>query len=155
MTDTLRVNNNEFSIASCQFKADGVPYEGINSIKYSQTRKRKKVRGMNRTRKPISRTRGNYEPGPVTVKMLTSSFSRLTGQLTAKGLGSYGSAEWTGILTIAEPGMVPQVTILKDLCIDEDSFDASDSDDPLYTEFTCDVMDITVNGKVLYTRGPK
>lgn len=155
MTDTLRVNNNEFSFASCQFKADGAPYEGIYGIKWSQTRKRKKVRGMNRSRKPIARTRGNYEPGPVSFKMLTSSFERLTTQLTVKGLGSYGSAEWTGILTIAEPGMAPQIYIFKSLCIDEDSVDVAEGDEPLMTEFTCDVMDITCNGKVLYTRGPK
>lgn len=153
MTDLLRVNDQIFSWNSCEFKAMGAPFEGIMSIDFDHSRKRKKVMGMRKSGTPLGRTRGKYEPGAVSFRMLATSFDILTDILTPIGAGSYGSAEWVGTLSIAEIGDKPLVYLFDRLVIDSDKVSAAEGIDEIAVDVTCDVMGISLNGKALYSRG--
>ena len=108
---------------------------------------------MRKSGTPLGRTRGKYEPGAVTFRMLASSYDILTDILTPLGLGSYGSAEWPAILSIAEIGDKPIVYVFDRLVIDSDKVSAAEGIDEIAVDVTCDVMAISMNGKVLYSRG--
>lgn len=153
MTDTIRVNDQVLSWTSTEFKALGVPYVGIMSIDFSQTRKRKSVFGMKKDGRQIGRTRGKYEPGAVTMRWLAESYDILTDQLTPLGLGSYGSARWTASLSGFEIGGKPLLWIFEDLIIDEDKVSAAEGIDELAYDVVMNVRGITLNGKTLYSRG--
>ena len=153
MTDKLRVNSKEFSWNSCDFKLDGIPYEGLASIDYGQKRERKKVKGMNRSGAPIARTGGAYEPQAVKIRFLKSTWNLITTALTLVGGGSYGDAEVTGTLQISERLLPPQITVFERMAVASEADAFSEDGEPLYVDVEFDVMGIVENGKRLSSLG--
>lgn len=153
MTDKLRINSKEFSWNSCEFKLLAVPYEGILSIDFGQKRERKKVAGMNRSGRPIARTRGKYEPHAVKIRYLASTFERIKIQTAPLGLGSYGDAEVTATLSIFEVGIPPRITVFDRMVVADESEAYSDDGEALGVDVEYDVMSILTNGIPLFSLG--
>jgi hypothetical protein len=155
MTDVLRVNNTVYSWNSTQFLIAGAPYTGILSVSYGQKRERKKVWGARRDGRPLGRTAGKYDPGPVKMTMLADTFDVMTTLLTVLGLGSYGDAEVPILIQIAEPGIPlpgspPVLTTAISFATITDVEDTKqEGTDELVKEVTWDVMQILENGKSL------
>jgi hypothetical protein len=149
MTDIVRINNTILSWNSCSFKFDGIPYNGITGFDYDQKRERKVVHAAKRDGRPLGKTSGKYTVPTCTLTMLRDSADKLTTYLTAKGLGSYGDAEFTLIAQYVEPGQ-PPITVIATACtIDGEKDTNQEGVDELVTEFTIGTLEIIKNGKRL------
>lgn len=153
MTDIVRVNNIIYSWTSCRWAFDLIPYNGIVSVDYEEKRNRKIVWGANRSGTPLGITSGKYEPGMLNVRMLRDSFDKLTTFFTAKGLGSYGDAEFafTGQYVEPVPGALPQ-TVLATSCYIVGVKDAQQEGiDELCTDVAIQPLGFVRNGKRLWS----
>lgn len=149
MSDEIRINNTVLSETSCTFKFDSVPYVDITALDYDQKRERKIVMTSLRSGRPRGKTSGKYSVGNFSFTMLRDSYDKLTTQLTLKGLGSYGDAEFTFLAQYGEPGVVP-ITVVIDGCnIVADKEGMADGE--AVTEVTCMGMTLTRNGKRLWS----
>jgi hypothetical protein len=153
MTDIIRVNNNEFSYRSCEFKLDLEPYEGLSSIDFGDKRVPAKVKGMNRSGAPIARTRGDYDLDPLNITFLESTWVQIAAKLTLKGLGSMGNAEVQGTLSVYELGLIPLLYVFKDMKLTDFKSAKKEGNEPNMVETAWDIMQLTQNGQVLYSRG--
>lgn len=149
MTDLLRVNNTILSFNSFALKIDGVPYNGVLGFDYDQKRERKVVHAAKRDGTPLGKTSGKYHVEPITLTMLRDSADKLTTQLTTKGLGSYGDAEFVLIAQYIEP-LQPPITVIGVGCtIDGEKDTNQEGVDELLTEFTIGCLRLVKNGKSL------
>lgn len=149
MSDLVRINSTVLSETSCNFKFDGVPYVDITALDYDQKRERKIVFTSDRSGRPRGKTSGKYSVGNFSFTILRDSYDLLTTQLTTKGLGSYGDAEFTFFAQYSEPGLKP-VTVVIDGCnIVADKEGMADGE--AVTEVTCMGMTLTRNGKRLWS----
>ena len=153
MTDIIRVNNTILSWASCSVKFDGIPYNGITGIDYEEKRERAVVYGMRRDGTPLGKTSGKYSVPTCTISMLRDSADKLTTYLTAKGLGSYGDAEFVTIVQYIEPvpGATPITVILSGCTVDGVKDANQEGADALTTELTIGVLSLTKNAKRLWS----
>ncbi len=153
MSDILRVNNVIYSWSSHSAKFDGVPYNGILDVKHSQKRERKVVWGMKRNGTPLGKTSGKYSTGGITLKMLADSYDKLTTQMTLKGLGSYGDAEFVFALQLAEPvpGAIPITKIWTGCTIDGEDEGTSEGVDEATVDVEIGALEFTQNGKRLWS----
>jgi hypothetical protein len=150
----LRVNNREFSSASAELVLAGSPMSRVTSIEWSQTRERKKLVGMNRAGKPVARSRGTYVPGMVKIRFTTAGFEYLTDALTLLGAGSYGDAEFMGMLTLFETKLArPHVVVWEDMTIAGETTAFSDDGEVIGTDVEFDCMSVIENFKILYSVG--
>lgn len=156
MSDKLLFKANGFihSWASCALLLGFTPFVGINEINYKDKRTRTKVKGMDRAGKPLGMTSGSYEADPLTFKMLAASFNTLQGILTAKGLGSAGSARIDITLKMFEPKLPPVITVFSGCALSERGASLSEGPDPIWRDVSFDVETISENGMVIYSRGP-
>lgn len=149
MTDIVRVNNTILSWNSFSFKIDGIPYNGITGFDYEQKRERKVVYGAKRDGRPLGKTSGKYSVPTCVLTMLRDSADKLTTYLTAKGLGSYGDAEFTFVAQYIEPGQ-PPITVIGTACtIDGEKDGNQEGVEELHTEFEIGCLEIIKNGKRL------
>lgn len=153
MPDVIRVNHTLYSWPSCSFKIDSQPFEGIVELNYEQKRERKVVYAAKRDGRPLGKTAGKYSVPSLTLKMLRDSADALTTYLSAKGLGSYGDPEFGMMLQVAEPvvGALP-ITVLMETCTIDGKKDAhAEGIDELVTEFEIGCLQLTENGKRLWS----
>lgn len=150
MSDLIRVNGTPYSWNSCSFTIDGAPYVGVTSMEFGQKRERSTVYGSRRDGTPLGKTTGKYSVPNVTMTMLRDSYDALTTQLTAKGLGSYGDAEFTIVVKIFEPGVnIPSVYVLSRCTIEEEKHGNTEGVEALTTDVTIHCLNVTLNGKQL------
>lgn len=149
MTDLLRINNTIFSWNSCSFRFDGVPYNGILGLDYEQKRERKVVHAARRDGRPLGKTSGKYTVPTFTLNMLRDSADKLTTQMTVKGLGSYGDAEFVFVAQYIEPLQIPITVLCTGCTIDGEKDGNQEGVDELTTEFTIGCLSILKNGKSL------
>lgn len=145
----IYVNNKAYDFGSVIFKAAGVSYEGINSIKFGQKRERGKVYRMNRSRLPLGVT-----PGKVTTEDLVVKFNKQSAQLLRADLahkagnGSYGDLIFPITIQLAEPGLLPVTDEFPKCWIAGDDGSADDNTDPLYEEVIFGVMFMRRSGLI-------
>jgi hypothetical protein len=153
MTDIVRVNSTILSWNSCIFKVDGIPYNGILEFNYEQKRERKVVHAARRDGRPLGKTAGKYSVPSCTLKMLRDSADKLTTYLTAKGLGSYGDAEFLFFVQYFEPviGAVPITVVCEGCTVDGKKDPNAEGVDELATEFEIGVLQLTENQKRLWS----
>jgi hypothetical protein len=149
MTDILRVNNTILSWNSFSLKIDGIPYIGIKSFDYEQKRERKVVHAAKKDGTPLGKTSGKYSVPTCSLTMLRDSYDKLTTYLTAKGLGSYGDAEFVFIAQYIEP-LQPPITVIGTGCtIDGEKESQAEGTDELVTEIEIGCLRLLKNGKSL------
>jgi hypothetical protein len=149
VTDIIRVNNTILSWNSFSFKIDGIPWVGITSFDYEQKRERKVVHAAKRDGRPLGKTSGKYTVPSCKLTMLRDSYDKLTTILTAKGLGSYGDAEFTFIAQYIEP-LQPPITVIGTGCtIDGEKEAQAEGVDELVTEVEIGCLALSKNGKSL------
>lgn len=149
MTDILRVNNTILSWNSCSFKFDGIPFNGILGFDYEQKRERKVVHGGRKDGRPLGKTAGKYTVPTCVMTMLRDSYDKFTTYLSAKGLGSYGDAEFVFVLQYVEPGQPPITVVGRGCTIDGEKEVNQEGIDELVTEVTIGCLEIIKNGKSL------
>lgn len=149
MSDFVRINDTILSESSCTFKFDGIPFVDVTALDYDQKRERKLVHTSLKSGKPRGKTSGKYSVGNFSFTMLRDSYDKLTDQLTIKGLGSYGDADFVFFAQYGEPGIKP-ITVIIDGCnIVADKEGMADGE--AVTEVTCMGMTLTRNGKRLWS----
>lgn len=151
MTDIIRVNSTILSWNSFSLKIDGIPYNGITGFDYEQKRERPVVYAARRDGVALGKPAGKYSVPTCTLTMLRDSADKLTTQLTAKGLGSYGDAEFTFIAQYFEPvpGSVPITVVGTGCTIDGEKDTNQEGTDASLTEFTIGCLRLLKNGKSL------
>lgn len=155
MTDVLRINNTVHSWNSTLCNIAGAPFNGLLSVDWGHSRKRKKVFGMRRDGRPLGRTAGKYEPKDVVITMLDDSWDVLSTILTTLGLGSFGDAEFPILIQTFEPGIplagAPPVLTLSliDCAVTDVEESRAEGIDEVVRKITLDVMQIIENGKTL------
>lgn len=153
MPDVIRINHTIYSWLSTSYKIDGQPFTGIVELNYEQKRERKVVYAAKKDGRPLGKTAGKYSVPSCSMKMLRDSADALTTYLTAKGLGSYGDAEFGMMVQVAEPvpGALP-ITVLMETCTIDGKKDAhAEGIDELVTEFEIGCLQLTENGKRLWS----
>lgn len=151
MTDILRVNSTVFGWNSHTAKFDAIPYNGILSVDYEQKRERKVVWGMKRNGTPLGKTSGKYSVAGCTVRMLVDSYDKLTDQLTLKGLGSYGDAEFLFGLQLLEPRQKPLILMFSGCTIDGEKDAVAEGTDEAAVDVEIGALSMTRNGKRLWS----
>jgi len=151
VSDIIRVNNTILSWNSFSFKINGIPWVGIKSFSYEQKRERKVVYGAQRNGKPLGKTAGKYSVASCSLTMLRDSYDKLTTELTALGLGSYGDAEFTFIAQYIEPviGSLPITVVGTGCTIDGEKEGNDEGTDELVTEVEIGCLSLLKNGKSL------
>ena len=151
MTDIIRVNNTPYSWNSTSTKFDGIPYNGLLGFDYEQKRERKVVHAQKRNGRPIGKTAGKYSVPSMSLRMLRDSWDKLSTQLTAKGLGSYGDAEFVIIFQYVEPviGATPITVICAGCTVDGVKSVNQEGIDESVVELEIGCLSIIENGKSL------
>lgn len=151
MTDQIRLNNTVFSHQSCQWKLDAIPYDGILSMDFEEKRERKIVYAAKKAGRPIGWTAGKYTVPPIKLVMLKASGHRLLQQMTVKGLGSYGDAEFNMTMQNIEPGNVPITHVFEPVCITGVKDGTAEGVEELTLEFEMACLSITRDGMRLWS----
>lgn len=154
MTDKVRINGVEYSWTSVDLKIGGVPYDGILSIDFGQSRKRAAVYGARKDGRKLGRTAGKYETPGLTIRMLTRTFDILTTILTPLGLGSYGDAEVPIFLQYVESptaGLTPVTITFSKCAIDEEKESLAEGIEASAVDVTFDFTEMRRNGKQLWS----
>lgn len=149
MTDIVRLNDTIVSWNSVSFKIDGIPYVGILSFDYEQTREREAVYGAKRDGRPLGFTSGKYSVPSMTLKMLRDSWDDLSTQLTALGLGSIGDATFTMIVQYIEIGQPPITVVCVGCRIKGIKPTLEEGTGAATTELDIQCIEIVENGKPL------
>lgn len=149
----VRVNDTVFSWESFSFKIDLMPIGGIVSLNYSDKREFKKVYANRRDGRAVGRTAGKYS-ADAGFKILQEDDAALTDYLNTKGLGSYGDAKFAFTAQFAEPevGSSP-ITVVGTSCkISEGKESYDEGIDQNVVEYTLDIMQLSRNGKQLWSK---
>lgn len=150
---SLRVNRTVYSWTSSRTRIDGAPYTGIVSIDYEQKRDVKVVWAERQDGTALGWTSGKYSVPAVTMKMLKTTSDSFTTQLTVKGLGSYGDAEFPLVVQCVEPlsGAQPLTAILAPCRVVGKKDAYEEGIDELLDEYTLACLAVTENGKRLWS----
>lgn len=107
MSDSYRINGDDFSKASTELKIDQDPFYGWTELNYDEKRTRVKGYGQSRSMAPRSRTGGKYEPGALKIIMYKDTARELREKLAAKAADavSYGNPKVPITLQYVEPGL--------------------------------------------------
>jgi hypothetical protein len=151
MTDIIRANSTILSWNSFAFKIDGIPYNGIRGFDYEQKRERTVVHGARRDGRPLGKTSGKYSVPTCTLTCLRDTADKITTYLQAKGLGSYGDAEFTFFAQYIEPvlGATPITVVGTGCTIDGEKDTNQEGTEAVLTEFEIGCLEIIKNGKSL------
>lgn len=152
MTDLIRISNDILSWHSQLLKIDGIPFNGFTALNHGEKRERTIVHAGRRDGRPVGKTAGKYSANPIALTMLRDSADKLTTYLTAKGLGSYGDAEFVLFMQAIEAKAGALITVVATGCtIDSINEPSQEGIDPLLTEFEIGAMELTKNGKRLWS----
>ena len=136
----IRVNGLVTSWNSLELEIDGVPYEGITSISFGQTRERQFIYGMRKSGPPLGRAAGKYTPGNIKIKFLPDTWKLVRLALAARGLEEggvgYSEFEFSLVLSAYEVGGVPVVFAATGCIIVEEADSFDEGNDALVTEVT-------------------
>lgn len=150
---TVVINGTIHDASSVVIRIAGKEYEGLLGIKYSQTRKRTRVKAIGKGGVPIGKTRGTYNAEEGSFTMLRQYAQMLRDDLAARSKNgkSYGDESFPITVQTVEPGTSPIVDKLFDCCIDGDDGSAEESStDGLKEEIKFSMARMTRNGKTLY-----
>lgn len=103
----FRLNGVPFSWQSCAHFFNGIPYKGITSATFKETREVKLVHAGQQDGTPLGITAGMYKVENTSFTLLRESAHALLADLTVFGLGSYGDASFTYICQTFEPTIPP------------------------------------------------
>jgi hypothetical protein len=106
-----RVNRVPYSWNSCAHFFNGLPYKGLTAVSYKESREVKLVHAAQQDGTPLGITAGVYKVENLSFTFLRDSWAALAADLTLAGLGSYGDAEFTYILSVFEPAVPPSLPI--------------------------------------------
>jgi hypothetical protein len=106
-----RVNRVPYSGNSCANFFNGLPYKGVRSTTFKETRELKLVHGAQQDGTPLGLTAGVYKIDNLSFTLLRDSAMGLLADLTLLGAGSYGDAEFMYMLQVFEPTLVPALPI--------------------------------------------
>lgn len=153
MTDIVRINSTPYSWTSCLFTLDLAPYIGFKDVTYEETRERKLVHVAKRNGKPVGITSGKYQVNGFTFQVLPDTWGIMTDYLTLKGLGSYGDATFAFGAQYIEPvpGAIPMTTLITGCQVVGVKSAHAEGTDELVKEISCMALDITENGKILWS----
>jgi hypothetical protein len=156
MADSVRINGNAYSWGSIVLKLDGERFVGVKDISYDDKRERTFAHGMNKSHKPIARSRGKYTPSNCKVTMLKSSAKAFRAALAEKQTDkkSFGDTEFGADVMFDEPDVGVVHDELLDCVIVSNEGSHSDSPDPLYETFEIQPMGILWDGKSLFSSTP-
>jgi hypothetical protein len=107
----VRVNRVPYSWNSCSHFFNGLPYKGLTAISYKESREVKLVHGAQQDGTPLGITAGIYKVENTSFTLLRDSATALMQDLTIAGLGSFGDAEFTYILSVFEPVSPPSLPV--------------------------------------------
>lgn len=107
----VRVNRVPYSWNSCSHFFNGLPYKGLTAISYKETREVKLVHGAQQDGTPLGITAGIYKVENTSFTLLRDSAAALLADLTIAGLGSFGDAEFSYVLSVFEPVAPPSLPI--------------------------------------------
>jgi hypothetical protein len=160
VTDIIRIQDKIYSWQSCSFLLEMIPYNGIKAFEVSdEAREREPVHVMKKDGRPVGKPSGKYKPPKIKLTMLRDSAREVMMQLTAlaltQGGGSYGSAEFSMQLQVAEPiptgvGLPVDTTVAVGCTVDGVSETQDESTGELLTEFTIGTLGVSRNGMTLY-----
>ena len=150
---TVRINGVAYDHGSHIIRINGVIYEGIQAIKYSQKRSRAKNMGQGRSGRPKGWTKGKYSAEDGSITMDKQDAARLRTDLATKaGNGCYGDAVFPITVQAVEDGL-PSLNDELFECVylgDDGGTDVS-SEDPSKEEIPFGCQYIKRDGKTLYT----
>jgi hypothetical protein len=107
----VRVNRVPYSWNSCSHFFNGLPYKGLTAVSYKESREVKLVHGAQQDGTPLGITAGIYKVENTSFTLLRDSATALMQDLTIAGLGSFGDAEFTYILSVFEPVSPPSLPV--------------------------------------------
>lgn len=156
--DLVRIGNRVYGQKSCGFSVEGVPYVGIQAVKYGDALEREHVWGMNKDGTPLGMTPGKYVPDDLAITFLKDVFqSKFLPQMAAMSAlfgapGSYGAAPFTFIAQYAEGALPPSVDTVSGCQIVKTEDDVAEGSGALVTVVTCKVISLSRNGLTLFDR---
>jgi hypothetical protein len=141
----VRVNKTPYSWTSCSHFFSGLPYKGVRSVDFKESREKVEVQDAQNDGVPLGLTSGIYKIESLSFTLLRAPALALMADLaTLTGTGSYGDAAFTYLLQATEPvtspGMiadVPQSTLITGCQITGVDEKQEFGSDALVTEFTC------------------
>lgn len=107
----VRINRVPYSWTSCAHFFNGIPYKGVTSVNYKETREVKLVHAAQQDGTPLGITAGIYKVENFNFTLLRDSAAALMADLTAFGLGSFGDAEFTYVNSVFEPVIPPSLPV--------------------------------------------
>jgi hypothetical protein len=147
-----RVNRVPYSWTSCSHFFNGLPYKGLTAVSFKETREVKLVHAAQQDGTPLGITAGIYKVENLSFTFLRDSAAQLMSDLTDAGLGSFGDAEFTYVLSVFEPVTPPSLplqTVLTGIRITGVEDKHAMGADELVTEISAQAMFVmrTVAGK--------
>jgi hypothetical protein len=107
------------------------------------------VYAAKRDGRPLGKTTGKYSVPTCTLTVLRDTWDKMSTQLTLKGLGSFGDAEFAFISQFVEPLQAPITVIGTGCTIDGVKHTNQEGIDELVTEVTIGCLALLENGKSL------
>lgn len=161
MDDLVRWNRRVVSAKSLIIAIEGVPYQGITSLDYSDKMDPGIVYGTQRDGAPLGMTSGKYTPGACSLTFLADvyriKFQTQIAALAALQLQGTGLAlaEWTLTVQHVEPGAIPTTDFLSGCRMTEPKDKYQEGSEALMTEVSFQPLIILRNGFTLFdlTRG--
>lgn len=152
MSDPVKVNGHLVSWSDIYFKVNGVPYYGIKSIGYGDSRAHTKGYGLGRHQAPRGRSAGKYETEPVSVtaeKATVAAVRKALAALSADGQ-TYGGIEFQVIVQYDDGRGNQFDHELEDCVFSKDAAKHEEGSDPLYEDIEFDCMRIRRDGLTLF-----
>jgi hypothetical protein len=152
MSDTIRVNGNQYSFGSVVCKVGGERFTGFTAIDYGDKRVVAKGYGLGPAQGPRGRTRGRYETDEVKLSAHLDSGQALIDKLAllSKGGLSYGNVEFQIVVQYIELDNTP-ITHTLDRCRIVGVTQANaEGSEITTTDFAIDCMAIYRNKKTLF-----
>jgi hypothetical protein len=151
MSDSVRVNGNALSWASCGFKIDSDRYYGIKSISFDEALESVLVHGMGKHYAPRARTRGKYVPGVLKITAEVNTIKTVQQALAARAADqrSYGTVEFEVFLEAVEAEQTYTAEFLRCRWA-KNTASFEESPEAAYQEAELSVMQIIQNGLSLF-----
>lgn len=154
---TVRINNVSHDWGSVIIRIAGKHFDGITSIEYNDKRERKKVQGATRSRRPISRTAGNYSTEKCMINADRITLDALLLEL-ADSEGYCGDRVFPITVQYVTHGALPKMDTLHDCTLESPGKlggSADDAENIKAEGITFDVGYITRGRHKLYAKDLK
>ena len=150
--DTIRINGNSYSWASCVLYIGAHRYYGVTAVSWDEKRERSLVYGMTRAHGPRGMTSGKYTPGPLKMTFVADSALALKEDLArlASDFVSAGNAKVPIMLQAFEEGLPPLYEEFDAAAWTSSSVSKEESPDPSKEEIEFVYLRHRQNGVTLY-----